>query len=131
MNKKLEYVITKTLSAFLNSSGGELFVGIDDDQNVLGLEDDISTLRKNGLDGFELQLIEVIKKYIGKELSTHIKIRFPEVDNKKIYQISVSKSSKPVFISSEGKEEFFVRAGCSSQPLSREEQSDYEKEHWG
>ena len=30
----------------------------------------------------------------------------------------------------EGKEDFFIRSGCSSQPLSREEQSAYEKEHW-
>ncbi len=127
----MEYVIAKTLSAFLNSNGGNLLVGIDDDQNILGLEEDISTLKKQDIDGFELQLIEVIKKYIGKELSTHIKIRFPEVDNKKICQVTVSKSSKPVFISFEGKEDFFIRSGCSSQPLSREEQSAYEKEHWG
>lgn len=131
VNKKLEYVIAKTLSAFLNSDGGILFVGIDDDQNILGLDDDISTLKKQDIDGFELQLIEVIKKYIGKELSTHIKIRFPGIDNKKLCQITVSKSSKPVFISFEGKEDFFIRSGCSSQPLSREEQSAYEKEHWG
>ncbi|MGR3302948.1 MAG: GmrSD restriction endonuclease domain-containing protein [Candidatus Scalindua sp.] len=131
VNKKLEYVIAKTLSAFLNSNGGNLLVGIDDDQNILGLDDDIATLKKQDLDGFELQLIEVIKKYIGKELSTHIKIQFPEVDNKKICQITVSKSSKSVFISFEGKEDFFIRSGCSSQPLSREEQSAYEKEHWG
>jgi len=131
VNKKLEYIIAKTLSAFLNSNGGNLFVGIDDNQNILGLDDDIATLKKQDLDGFELQLIEVIKKHIGKELSTHIKINFPEVDNKKICQITVSKSSKPVFINFEGKEDFFIRSGCSSQPLSREEQSTYEKEHWG
>ncbi|GBE11744.1 divergent AAA domain protein [bacterium BMS3Abin13] len=131
VNKTLEYVIAKTISAFLNSNGGNLFIGIDDNQNALGLSDDISTLKKQDIDGFELQLIEVIKKYIGKEFSSHIKITFPEYDRKNICRISISQSSRPVFVSFEGKEDFFVRSGCSSQPLSREEQSAYEKEHWG
>lgn len=130
VNKKLEYVIAKTISSFLNANGGNLLVGIDDEQNILGLEKDISTLKKQDIDGFELQLVEAIKKYIGNEFSTHIKIKFPEIENKKICQITVSKSSKPVFINFEGKEDFFIRSGCSSQPLSREEQSAYEKEHW-
>lgn len=130
VNKKLEYVIAKTFSAFLNSKGGNLFIGIDDDQNVLGLNNDISTLKRKDIDGFELQLIEVIKKYIGTEFSSHFKISFPEYDKKNICHIIISKSSKPVFVSFEGKEDFFIRSGCSSQPLSREEQSVYEKEHW-
>ncbi|MFO8240025.1 MAG: hypothetical protein R6T90_03390, partial [Dissulfuribacterales bacterium] len=96
----------------------------------LGLKDDINTLKKKDLDGFELQLIEVVKKYIGKEFSTHIKVSFPEYNSKTICRIYVSKSSKPVFLSYEGKDDFFIRAGCSSLPLSREEQSSYEKEHW-
>ncbi len=131
VNKTLEYVIAKTISAFLNSNGGNLFIGVDDNQNSLGLGDDISTLKKQDIDGFELQLIEVIKKYIGKEFSSHVKIKFPEYDSQNICRVSVSQSSKPVFVSFEGKEGFFIRSGCSSQPLSREEQSAYEKEHWG
>lgn len=130
VNKILEYVVAKTISAFMNSDGGSLLIGIDDNQNSLGLNDDISTLKKKSIDGFELQLIEVVKKYIGKEFSSHLKISFPEYDKQTICYISVSKSSSPIFVRFEGKEEFYVRSGCSSQPLSREEQSGYEKEHW-
>lgn len=131
VNKKLEYVIAKTIAAFLNSEGGDLFIGIDDEQNALGLTDDIETLSKKNLDGFELHLVEIIKKYIGGGYSTHIKVTFPIYDDVQICRIRVAKSSKPVFVTFEGKEDFFVRSGCSSQPLSREDQSAYEKEHWG
>lgn len=131
LNKKIEFVIAKTLAAFLNSKGGDLLIGIDDDQNALGLAEDMATLKKQDTDGFELQLIEVIKKYIGKKYSSRLKITFPKYDNQQICRITVSSSSSPVFVSFEGKEDFFIRSGCSSQPLSREEQSDYEKEHWG
>ena len=131
VNKKLEFVIAKTIAAFLNSKGGNLFIGIDDKKNALGLDDDFETLSKKNPDGFELHLVEIIKKFIGGEYSTHIKITFPVYDKVKICRIYVSKSSKPVFIQFEGKEDFFVRSGCSSQPLRRREQSTYEKEHWG
>lgn len=133
VNKKLEYVIAKTIAAFLNSEGGNLFIGVDDNQNALGLDHDIGTLKddKKNIDGFELHLIEVIKKYIGGSLSSHIKITFPFHDDVQICRIQVARSSKPVFTEFEGKEDFFIRSGCSSQPLKREEQSIYEKEHWG
>ncbi len=131
VNKKLEYVIAKTIAAFLNSEGGDLFIGIDDEQNALGLTDDIETFSKKNIDGFELHLFEVIKKYIGGGYSTHIKVTFPVYDDVQICRIRVAKSGKPVFVTLEGKEDFFVRSGCSSQPLSREDQSAYEKEHWG
>ncbi len=130
VNKKLEYVIAKTIAAFMNSDGGNLFIGVDDNQNMLGLDDDISTLSKSNIDGFELHLIEIIKKYIGAGLISHIKISFPVIEGTQICRIKVSKCSKPVFTQNDGKEDFFVRSGCSSQPLSREEQSDYEKTHW-
>ena len=131
VNKKLEYVIAKTIAAFLNSEGGDILIGIDDQLNALGLEKDIETLRKKNRDGFELHLVEVIKKFIGAVNSSHIKISFPEYDDQTICRISVSKSSKPIFTTFEGCEYFFIRLGCSSQPLGREDQSLYEKEHWG
>ncbi len=77
-----------------------------------------------------MQLVEVIKKYIGNGFNSHIKISFPTYDDQKICHVKVAKSSKPVFTVFEGKEDFFVRSGCSSQPLGREDQSTYEKEHW-
>ncbi len=131
VNKKLEYFVGKTIAAFLNSEGGDLFIGIDDEQGALGLTDDIETLSKKNIDGFELHLVEIIEKFIGGGYSTHIRVTFPVYNDVQICRISVAKSSKPVFINFEGKEDFFVRSGCSSQPLSREEQSAYEKEHWG
>jgi len=130
INKKMEYIIAKTIAAFMNCNGGNLLIGVDDNMNSLGLEDDFSTLKKGDIDGFELQLIEVIKKYIGREFSSHIKISFPTFDENQICHVKVSKSSTPIFTEFEGREDFFVRSGCSSQPLSREEQSVYEKEHW-
>ena len=70
-------------------------------------------------------------KYIGKSHATHITVTFPIYDDCEVCHIKVAKSGKPVFTKFEDKQDFFVRADCSSQPLNREDQSKYEKEHWG
>ena len=130
VNNKLEYVIAKTISAFLNTEGGTLIIGVDDDGNTLGLEKDLQTLSKQNIDGFELHLRQVIKKYLGDYFEKYIKVTFPKVDDKEICLIQISKSGKPVFVTFEGNESFFVRNGNSSIPKNRQEQSEYEKIHW-
>ena len=130
VNKKLEYVIAKTISAFLNTEGGTLIIGVDDDGNILGLEKDFKTLSKQDKDGFELHLRQIIKKYLGENFEKYLKITFPKVDKKEICVIKILKSGKPVFVQYEGNEQFFVRNGNSSIPKTRQEQSEYEKLHW-
>lgn len=130
VNKKLEFVIAKTISAFLNSEGGVLMIGVDDYGNILGLDKDIETLQKKDIDGFELHIRQIIKKYLGASFEKHLKITFPKIDDKEICNVKVSKSGKPVFTTFEGKDYFFVRIGNSSIPKNREEQSEYEKTHW-
>ena len=130
VNKKLEYVVAKTISAFMNTEGGTLIIGIDDTGNVKGLERDIETLSKQSIDGLELHLKQIISKYLGNNLEQYIKIGFPRVDDKQVCLISVSRSSTPIFVKYEGDENFFIRYGNSSIPKTRKEQSEYEKQHF-
>jgi len=130
VNKKLEFVVAKTVSAFLNSEGGTLLIGVDDNGNILGLEKDIQTLQKKNIDGFELHIRQVINKYLGSYFEKHVKISFPVIDEKQICYLKIAKSGKPVFVTFEGKDYFFVRNGNSSIPKNREEQSEYERLHW-
>lgn len=130
VNKKLEFVIGKTIAAFLNSEGGTLIIGVDDNSNILGLDKDLKTLAKPNIDGFELHLRQVIKKYLGQAFEKYLKISFPKIDDKEICVIKILRSGKPVFVEFEGKDYFFVRIGNSSIPKNRAEQSEYEKLHW-
>ena len=114
VNKKLEFVIAKTISAFLNSEGGDLIIGVEDNGNVLGIEKDLQTFSKKNTDEFELHLRQLIKKYLAGTFEKYLKITFPSVDDKIICLVKISKSSKPVFVTYEGNENFFVRNGNSS-----------------
>src|SRR5699024_10427977 len=66
--KYIEHNIAKAIAAFLNSEGGQLFVGVDDDGNVLGLEQDFSLSGEKGeKDGFLLKFDNIIRDYLGNE----------------------------------------------------------------
>ena len=130
VKKKLEYVVAKTISAFLNTDGGTLIIGVDDNGNILGLDKDIQTLSKKNLDGLELHLRQIIKKHLGDNFEKYLEITFPKIDDKSVCAIKISKSGKPVFVKYEDEEKFFVRIGNASIPKTRQEQSEYEKLHW-
>jgi len=131
-NKDLEHEITRTISAFLNSSGGILLIGVDNDGNIIGIEKDFETLRKDrqNIDGFELHISDLVNDNLGKEWRKFVHVSFELADGKCICFIEVDKSPKPVFLEYKGKTVFVVRSGNRSQILNAEEQYKYIKMHW-
>jgi len=130
VNKLMEYIVAKTLSAFMNSEGGKLFIGVDDNGEILGIKKDYNTLRKNNTDGFLLQLTQVINQYLGKEFHQYLGQEIVTIDDKDICVVSIVNSDMPVFLKIGDKEEFYIRASASSQPMSMREANDYIKTHW-
>jgi len=129
-NKLVEYTIAKTVSAFMNSEGGYLFIGIGNDKQVLGLDKDFAVIRTPSKDGYELHFTNLINKYLGKENRPYAKIWFETLDGKIIAVVKVNKCPNPVYIESERKEEFYIRLGNSSHPLNVREATTYIKNHW-
>ncbi|WP_136482020.1 RNA-binding domain-containing protein [Cognatitamlana onchidii] len=129
-NKDLEVVVAKTISAFLNSNGGMLLIGVDDEGTVLGLDNDYSTLRKNNRDGFVLALITLINNTLGKQTHKYISTKIVSLQDKDICVIEIERSNKPVFLVKGEKEEFFIRASASSQPLGLKDTMAYIESHW-
>lgn len=130
VNKVLELVILKTISAFLNTEGGMLFIGVDDSGNTLGLENDYQTMSKKNSDGFLLTLTNLINQNLGKSLHKFIRINIISINEKDVCIVSVEKSDKPVFMGKNEKEEFYIRASASSQPLGLKESYTYIRSHW-
>ncbi|MEK6823408.1 MAG: ATP-binding protein [Nanoarchaeota archaeon] len=117
-DKKIEFSALKTITAFLNSEGGTLLLGIDNEGKILGIEQD----KFPDTDKFNLYLISIIKNRIGKKYSHLINIQNISIDNKTIIKISCEKSKNPVFLKSDSnEEEFYVRMGPSSAQLKGSE----------
>jgi len=62
-----------------------------------------------------------------EEGKTHWTLDWPSYDDKQICNVQVARANKPVYVTSEGKEEFFVRKEGSSQPLSRAEEHEWNR----
>lgn len=126
--KYIEYAIAKTICGFLNSGGGRLFIGVDDNGNIVGLDNDFSLYRKgNARDEFGLRFDNIIRDYIGSENSVYLHHEFITVDGKDVFVVTVSPSNTPCFMRSmeKGKEEFFIRQTVSTQPLSISQVAEY------
>ncbi len=131
INKDLEKVVLKSIAGFLNSEGGYLVIGVDDDGNVCGIENDFKSLPKQNKDSFENHLTMLIRNNIGINHKQDVDIYFEEFDSKTVCIVFVKKSRAPVFIEyKDKKEEFFVRVGNSTQPFLMSEAQDYIKDHF-
>lgn len=124
VNKILENVILKSIAAFANAKGGTLFIGVNDDMEILGLEKDFNTLKKQDADYFELHARNLINNQYGIAFSNeNVLMKFPDFAGKTICLIQVKASVNPVFLKTRNKngnviEKFYVRSGNASQEIS-------------
>lgn len=128
IDKKIENSALKTLTAFLNSGGGTLLVGISDKGNVTGLEKD----HFQNSDKIYLHVNNLIKGRIGKEVLHLINYEIIKIKKKEVLKIDCVKSSKPVFLKAEGGvEEFYIRSGPASIKLEGSELIEYINRRFG
>lgn len=116
----------KTISAFLNTDGGTLLIGVADDKTAVGIEAD-------GFpndDKFMLHFYGVIKASMGIEASTLVQADIDMFEGRKICIVRCKLSSRPVYIRVSGKEEFFIRTGPSSQRLGPSDLVSYISQHF-
>ncbi|MBP9701487.1 MAG: putative DNA binding domain-containing protein [Candidatus Pacebacteria bacterium] len=130
-HKDLERAVAKTIVGFLNNDGGTLLIGVTDTGKAVGLEDDYNTLPKKNQDGFENHLTLLIKTMIGMKFRGYISVRFEKMSGNDVCIVDVEPSHKPAYLINENREEFFVRAGNSTQPYTMSEAEEYIKTRWG
>jgi len=128
-NKLMGMVVARTISSFMNSNGGLLLIGVDNDKNILGLEKDLAQL-DGSADKFELHITNVINNHLGKIKGTLVAVRFENIEGKQIAVLTVKKSPRPVYLKYEGKLDFFIKSGNSCQLLDVREATEYIKDHW-
>ena len=129
VNKLLRKQVLKTVAAFLNSSGGTLVIGVEDDGNIFGLEEDLSTLGKS-TDRFANLLTTLIIDYIGAEYASLFEIQFEHVNGQKVCRVNVSPAPIPAHMRGDRGSEFWIRFGPTSRMLDSEETVSYINLNW-
>jgi hypothetical protein len=92
VNKTLELVIAKTISGFLNSKGGKILIGVNDDGVILGIGNDYNTLSKKNYDGFLQMFTNIVNNYIGKEFFRYLSPRKVKIDEMDICVVDIERS---------------------------------------
>ncbi len=104
--------LNKEVIAFANTKGGEVYIGINDDGSVCGVED---------IEDVELKCTSHIRDTIKPDISMFVKYEHLEMDGKAVLKISVSKGSmSPYYIAGKGirPEGVYVRMGTASVPAT-------------
>ncbi len=129
---QLRHNIMRVIASFLNSSGGHLFIGVDDSGVVSGIEGDLPWLNKddkdkfngqysNTTDGYEQKITNAVSSELGELAATLISTRFFKTDpgeekaHPKVFcEITVKPASSPVYLHGTL---LIVRAGNSCRQL--------------
>jgi ATP-dependent DNA helicase RecG len=111
---KREYIddIKKTIIAFANTSGGSLYIGVNNDGSVFGVDD---------LDGTMLKISNTIRDSIKPDITLYASCEPLKMDSSMIIKITVQKGTAcPYYLSGKGirPEGVFVRQGASTVPAS-------------
>jgi hypothetical protein len=124
---RLESLIARSIASFMNSDGGYLFIGINNEGDKIGLDKDYSTLGKNqrNKDGFQLQLTEIINSYLGKAYHQFISVKIFTDNCKDFCCVEVKPVQEPVFVIINEKKEFYIRENNRSQKLEIHEFHEY------
>lgn len=125
VNKELEKAVLKTVAAFLNSDGGHLFIGVNDQGQPLGLETDFTSLPKPNQDGFENHFNNLFNQMIGPEFRRLVKLNFNRLADKTICLINIEPSPKPAYLKNGESEDFYIRTGNATTSLKMSEATAY------
>ena len=116
----IRYNIAKTINGFLNSNGGFLFVGINDDEEIIGIDKDYSLYEnENKKDKIRLAIDDLISHYLDISLMPLINVSIIDIQGKDILVITVFPCPKPVFLTNmkENRKIFYTRANASTREI--------------
>lgn len=129
----LPFSSIKTVVGFLNTSGGRLFIGVNDRREIIGLEQsDFKALNKK----YDIpkkidEMMKIIDQRINDDIGMHnvdyIKLSWEQYQERTFIVVKVEPSKNPVFYRGE---KFFVRASSGTREINGPEMMQYVKDHF-
>ncbi|MDX2478782.1 MAG: ATP-binding protein, partial [Desulfuromusa sp.] len=119
--KEIEFAWLKAVTAFLNSDGGTLLLGVADSGEICGI----------GADEFEnndrclLHVKNLLNQHIGAEFSSYIFTTILDCSEGSAVMLECRPAGAAVFLKIGKNEEFYVRSGPSSTKLSPSQTLSY------
>lgn len=108
-------VILKEVAAFLNTEGGTLYLGVNNEGVAEGLENDLAfRLFCYSQDKYDIYFHNQIKAMLGLEANSLVSCEWEEADDKQIYVVKVKPCPHVVLLNGT----IYERQDTSSEPLT-------------
>jgi hypothetical protein len=120
---EVEKASLKNIVGFLNADGGTLLIGVNDNGEVKGVNDDFF----ESPDKYKLNFKNALNSKIGSEFYSLIDYELFNVDGRSVLRVDCKASSEPCFYD---QKEFFVRTNPATDKLEGKKQFDYIKERF-
>ncbi|MDM8542874.1 putative DNA binding domain-containing protein [Desulfococcaceae bacterium HSG9] len=124
--KYIVLAVLKTVVAFLNTEGGILLVGVNDNKDITGIESEIKKFHKN-TDKFLLHFKNLIKTRIGEGFYPFIEYKPIKVDGKCILMVECKGSPSPCYLDNA---DFYVRTNPATDKLEGPKLVEYVNNHF-
>ena len=125
--KYIELAALKTTVAFLNSDGGHLLIGVDDEGQITGIENELQKFHKNSKDNYLKHFKNLMAKRIGEPYYPFIDQKIIEIDKKTVFLVQCKASKKPCYLDDS---EFYVRTNPATDKLTGPRLVDYINNHF-
>ncbi len=116
-DKNIELAAMKGITAFLNTAGGTLLVGVDDGGNVLGIARDGFRNDDHAL----RHISNLIAEHIGIRHINAVSLHAVVVQQQTVLVAVCRQATEPAFLQHKDSEYFFVRQGPGNRQLSLSE----------
>ena len=131
-DKHVTHAALKTIAAFLNTEGGDLLIGVDDDRQVLGIDHN----RLDDDDKFLRHLAQAVRNGLGERAGTCIDPKTQIVAGRTVCLVSCQRSPEPVYLRWKGMEkaaggDLYVRTGPTTVRLGPEDAEEYVATRFG
>ena len=131
-DEAIEWAVVKTVAAFMNTKGGALLIGVDDQGTPVGIEQDYPFVPKRNRDGWDLKVGEILRNALGRAEALRLSLRYAEIDGRTVARVRVGPADGPVFATRKGHPlAFYARQGNATVRLAGPELLSYREQHWG
>ena len=129
LNKELRQASLKTIAAFLNTRGGTLLIGVEDDVPCVVLA---TICRPSATHWTSLARRSRPRstRRSGRFYAPYYSSRFEKTGDKTICRVEVQRSAEAVFMKDAKGKEFYIRQGNTTRSLDVEDAHRYIRLHW-
>lgn len=127
--RKQRDVVVRAVASMMNTEGGSVLIGVHDlDGQVLGIANDIKVAsQRRDKDGFYEALTTCLCEAFGASVvSSRVRIRFEEIEDKVVCCISVQRGEGPVYVD----EKLYSRTEGTTRALKASEIHGYIQSTW-